>query len=112
MRFSEYMDKIRGSKETQSAEMFIAESGYAADCEYSPEEYLRAMRIIYAAGHNDIAELIRLAEMGQKGFATYFDVPLRTVQSWAASARKTTDMTSCLIGYALLDIINKKENDD
>lgn len=108
MRYNEYFNLIKDALESESLEMFIAENGYAANCEYSPMDYVKAMTLIYDTAHGNIKNIIDFVGAGQTGFANKYGLKLRTVQSWYANVSKTTDAMICLLGFAILSEIPKE----
>lgn len=100
MTYAEYSALVAESRNYQTAEEFLAEYGYPADCQYTEDELVKVMWIIFAVGRNDYYMLHSTTGRTHVCEAAKYNIPVRTIQNWTNKDRTPLAYVTELIGYA------------
>lgn len=100
MTYSKFLNRLRDAKEAKSEEMFIGEAGFPADEPLNEKNYIKAMRLIYAASKGDFKELLSGCKIAPISRA--YGIPYKTMQKWIKSERTPPEYIIRFIAFALI----------
>lgn len=109
MNYKEYLILVEETKNYETPVEARLEYGFPPDCEWTGNGLARAFDIIFAVSRNDISELIKISGLRSAVFGRKFDIPVRTVQSWASEMRCAPEYAIKLLGFAMLSECEKEQ---
>lgn len=103
MTYQRFISLLCDVSDCSTLEEYIAECGGAVPAD-SAEEAIRILTAIWAMSHNglSIKSIASASEMPVRRLALNLDIPVRTVEDWAAGVRNPSPWQLPLIAYAVL----------
>jgi len=94
MNYTYYLALVDEAKKAIDEDYFIAENGGTLSID--------TLKIIYRVSQQDFKGLVEMTSMNLTKFASKFNLPYRTAQSWIYQDRKCPDYVLELLGLALI----------
>lgn len=103
MTYHRFLSLLFDVSDCSTLEEYIAECGGTVPAD-SAEEAIRILTAIWAMAHDglSIKSIASACELPVRRIAITLDIPLRTVEDWAAGVRNPSPWQLPLIAYAVL----------
>ncbi len=108
--YNYYYTLVGEAKKSSTEEAFLGEIGYPQEIDLAVDDFVQAVRIIYAVANDDFKQLITLTQKSLSAFARKYGFSLRTAQAWMYGENPVNKNVMLLLGYAMLGDIYAAQN--